>query len=573
MLATAAASLLACSTTSAASATPSTAAAPAPAAQRVLPPPAGDVMALYGRLRSQVPAPASDSQPESSSVVDMLVPVVLPQTLEVIDRAVASAPTFMLPALQAARSHTLLAQQRLHDGSSTASPLFLVTVLQAMADGQAAMGQALDLAAGASPGQVALLLPAVQKVREAAARMTREMVALALAAGVQPTRLAAAQAALRNGDALHAAGQYGPAMQQYAGGLGLAANTVTFSMDVFERNLRASFDVASVGWSYAISQGGQVARQGQNGMGRTAADQPPTARSVKDKMHVASVSKTVNGIVMLRLLADMGLSPDTAIGPYLPSSWTRGAGVDAVTFRQLFTHRSGFGQNAPNGNDYAGLKAMVAKPVPQAGSWTYENANYGLMRVLAAVMLGGDNPPAPLDPGAWSAAVYLTHATSRYNTVGVPYSCESAAAKPVVQYQFPDTGNPGYAEPPRSLGCGGFGVQMNPLNLARMLAYLRYTQDLLPTASFKQMKSEYLGFMNPSRYDFAQGKFGVYNTHGGDWDHGSGGLDSCVMMFPINVEAVVLVNSSLLASGGSYPNGGYQCRVLKLAFENAWTAN
>ena len=72
------------------------------------------------------------------------------------------------------------------------------------------------------------------------------------------------------------------------------------------------------------------------------------------------------------------------------------------------------------------------------------------------------------------------------------------------------------------------------------------------------MKSGYMGWMNPSSYSFAQGEFGVYHSHGGDWDHtGSGGLDACVMMYPIQVEAALVINSSRKALGVGYTNGGY----------------
>ena len=45
------------------------------------------------------------------------------------------------------------------------------------------------------------------------------------------------------------------------------------------------------------------------------------------------------------------------------------------------------------------------------------------------------------------------------------------------------------------------------------------------------------------------------------------------MVFPINVEASVLINSSRKNLGVGYPGGGYQCAVIKTAFENAWVAN
>ena len=275
-----------------------------------------------------------------------------------------------------------------------------------------------------------------------------------------------------------------------------------------------------------------------------------------------------------RPTADDHRAVDTAIGPWLPLGWTRPADVHSITFRQLLTHTSGFGQNAPGGSDYLNLQVMAAQPVPGKGSFDYENANFGLLRVITAKLLGLDASALPFNAGALTSAAFLSYAQTVFDAAGVPFSCEPQGTNPTRQYDFPDSGNPGYAEPSRSLNCGGFGVQISATNLARTLAYLRYTQDLMPAAQFLAMKTGFLGFMNPTDYDYAQGVFGTYHTHGGDWDHtGSGGLDACVMVFPINVEAAVTINSSRKELGQGYPNGGYQCRVIKWAFENAWVAH
>lgn len=540
----------------------------------------GTAARLPGLLRNyllavrQVPGDDAATEPETERADPDGLAIALPKVLQTVGSVMDGAPSKLFVELEAAQRGFAAALDALNKGGTDASPQFMVGVLQSMAEGQSAMGQALDVAAVVDPGAVALLLPAVQSAREAARRTSSSLVELALRAGVSDGRIAPAQEALRTADALYAAGDYGGAGQQYAGAFGLAANTVVFSMDRLEDNLRSVFDGNTVGWAYALSQGGALARSGSAGLARTGADLPQTAQSPTKKMHVASVSKTMTSIVLLHRLAEMGVSVDSPIGAWLPLTWVRGAGVDTMTFRQLMTHRSGFGQNAVGGNDYAKLQTMVAQDVPSKGSFKYFNANFGLLRVITAKLLGFEPSLYPLDPGALTTAVFLSYAATVYAPSGVPFSCEPQGTNPTRQYDFPDSGNPGYAEPSQSLSCGGYGVQVSATDLARTLSYLRYTQDLMPTTSFQTMKSGFLGFMNPAdNYGFAQGVFGTYHTHGGDWDHtGWGGLDTCVMVYPINVEAAVAINSSRKQLGVGYPNGGYQCGVLKWAFENAWVA-
>jgi hypothetical protein len=95
------------------------------------------------------------------------------------------------------------------------------------------------------------------------------------------------------------------------------------------------------------------------------------------------------------------------------------------------------------------------------------------------------------------------------------------------------------------------------------MATLRYTQQLLSTDMREEMFDGFLGLMDPEDWSMVTGDFGVYQMHGGDWNHGAGELHSCVVAFPIVVEAALLINSER----GAIP---YQCSVLRDAFDNAW---
>jgi CubicO group peptidase (beta-lactamase class C family) len=110
--------------------------------------------------------------------------------------------------------------------------------------------------------------------------------------------------------------------------------------------------------------------------------------------HVASVSKLITGMVMTRLLEEKGISPDASILDYLPDYWTKGPNLAYIHFRHLMNHISGL--KAPtNTVDFQIIKAAIAGGTsfdPTAndylGNYRYTNVDFGLCRVLLAVING-----------------------------------------------------------------------------------------------------------------------------------------------------------------------------------------
>jgi CubicO group peptidase (beta-lactamase class C family) len=336
-------------------------------------------------------------------------------------------------------------------------------------------------------------------------------------------------------------------------------------VELFENNVIDAMSDAAVGYALSITFKGKTYNGGHaEGLARTAADAPMLAQSANKDMQVASVSKTLTTIVTLHALESLGLTPDEEVAPYLPSNWALGDGVAQLTFRDFMTHQSGFGQQAVSGSAYSSLQSLISQDVG-ATAFSYDNDNFGLLRVAVAGLLGIDPVDYPWFPAdALTAAVFIVQAQSLYSSIGVSVDCKSNDASPTIQYRFPDTGASGYNEPDRSLSCGGFGWFINANELAGVMATLRQTQQLVSTDTREAMEDGFLGLMNPANgYSAPNGAFGLYYTHGGDWMHGSGQLHSCVMAFPIVVEAALLINSDR----GAIP---YQCNLLQEAFDNAW---
>ena len=112
------------------------------------------------------------------------------------------------------------------------------------------------------------------------------------------------------------------------------------------------------------------------------------------QMHVASVSKLMTAMAMMVLFNDNNISPDAQIIHYLPKYWAKGSNIESITFRNLFNHTSGLSANYLVEFDM--MKSAIAGGINlnDHGQYKYQNLNYGLCRMLLAVINGNINKDA-----------------------------------------------------------------------------------------------------------------------------------------------------------------------------------
>jgi len=359
------------------------------------------------------------------------------------------------------------------------------------------------------------------------------------------------------------------------GGVGVGSGPVlgtggpSFDIDAFEANLVQRLEGQSAGYAYAISLNRHLARQGAGGKLRKAGegdiDHAPDLRQ-----NVASISKTITAVAVLRLMEALNLDLDDPIAPWLPERWTQGPNVDQLTFWHLFRHHSGFSSKNSdfwNTLSEAGLSSMVAQganPIPAADPQVYLNANFALFRFMIPKMWAAAGSPYPANADNETAAYfwYIFYLQNQvFEPIGVPMA-QCVDPDPATEALFYDpaaalAGVPGGNWNPI---CGSGGWVLSAIDLLNFMVNARYNDAILSPAMRNLMTSERLGLYRNS------GDHGSYYSHGGSIGFGGGqGMVMCLMRFSIEVEAAVVLNSQLADAGANLCPG-----ELTAAFDGAW---
>jgi CubicO group peptidase (beta-lactamase class C family) len=277
------------------------------------------------------------------------------------------------------------------------------------------------------------------------------------------------------------------------------------------------------------------------------------------RMHIASVSKLLTAIGLVKLLDSKGISYDAKIHTYLPAYWQKGNNIDQITFRHLLIHRSGWSGDS-SASDYAFMKNRVSQGVPKPGeNGDYENMNYGLMRILIPV-INGDisinySPPAPLDKDMfWDAFTIAFYKEYMQDNVFTPAGVANAGFAPLpiptnsaFAYAFP-AGN-GWNSGDLQTVAGGAGWRLSINEVLNVMNHVRRRNTILSAAQYQSMMNNNFGLNGD--VDTPVGK--MYFKKG-RW-HSGGRTEQCVAYFlPNDMEMVIFVNSPVSIQGFNLHN-------------------
>ncbi len=427
--------------------------------------------------------------------------------------------------------------------------------------------------------------------REIAAQLHR----MAGRAGASASQLQKIQSLLDAGDLALTYGNHNLALHRFSGASDFAANVATFDIDLFEQELRNRMQNQAVGYSYAIVRNGLLYSADGEGIARKG-NPRNTSQSAYKPMYIASISKTISSLTMLRTLQLTGISLDASISGYLPSYWTQGNNIGMITFRHLMSHRSGLDVGVGGGQSggVSGQSVQTLRNVIAAGiipgnllgedlATPYVNANFALLRVLVPIMIYGEGfHTAQMDVAKSNEDEVYTASFSDLASVLVleptgmaPTACQprESLSKQTLYYNINNNNAADLLDHAISGNhqrvCGATGFYLSAVELAGVLAHLRHSNHILDASMRTQMNFSSLGWLNPESFAGAlNGDFGSYRAHGGDSsnDNTAAGVATCMMDYPIQVQAVLLINSR----GG--PGGSGTCALLRDAYDASWVA-
>ncbi len=331
---------------------------------------------------------------------------------------------------------------------------------------------------------------------------------------------------------------------------------VQFSLtDAFAQTLTGLLQNRDIGYGFVVYENNEMKASGAGGLKSRAVDpEGEKPYTIDTRMHIASMSKTIAAMAFTQLAAQKHIRTTDKIAPYLPSSWTKGANIDQITFYDLFNHRSGIiglGNNCQNGsyteNIYNGLKQLIANGVKTAnrGLYCYQNANIGLMRVLIPAITGYVFTGNDYTDDQQTQQLYRAYVQDNVLAkVGLTNIIPTYPANdPTYCYDYPyTTGRKGWNPGDFSNTLGAYGWYLTPREAGKLYATVLSSTDqsVIPTAYKDTLLLNNLGCFRVAT------SLGDMAYHDGWWYYNSQapyvGLRTIWMKLPNNITVALFVN-------------------------------
>jgi CubicO group peptidase (beta-lactamase class C family) len=317
-----------------------------------------------------------------------------------------------------------------------------------------------------------------------------------------------------------------------------------------------------VGYGFAVSKNEAIVAEGAGGFRRLGQDDPSgnneaLSFNVTTQVETASTAKLVTAAMLIRTLAERGISLDAKVAGALPSCWERGPGIvntmGGLTWKQLLNHTSRLTRPSEcSSNPYECLRKSIAAgrigPATDANgnARQYQNINYTVLRYMLPTLR--DRPAIEAifdkyDCKSSNGAKINAEVSERFRRyvsddvlapLGVVGTFEPVTEF-AIRYDFSKPTaqgiRPSYDD---ILSAGSGGMKFSARDYAKFLAALE-TGRIVPLSWLRTMRSELLGY--DTTFDGAAGDYPTKN--GGD-----DGVQTRTVSFPSGIAAYVAVNST-----------------------------
>jgi hypothetical protein len=356
-----------------------------------------------------------------------------------------------------------------------------------------------------------------------------------------------------------------------------------FDPALFAQKIEAQLDTKVPGFGYRMWVDGKeyttgIAANGGGGKARYAVDAPALNYTAQTRQEVASCTKFVVALTVMRILERNGKSTSEFVWPYLPSYFKVHPDFKKLRFIDLLSHTSGI-VNYGNANTQNGQLNDVQDAIENGiqlneyttNTWDYENMNYGVLRLTVPYLyINLENPSvkdsfkaletnyailnktlADIFINAVRTEVMLPAGIAAWQQVD--FQDWGIAANQATKY-YPNniTSQPGNNNPSNVLDPGAGGLVISADELAQVMAKAR-AGKIVSANTYQQMKAGKLGLFQLGFDNNIIGKYGSYFHKNG----GSPNVSATVMDFQgksgnesaVNVQLVVMANTNSSQAG------------------------
>jgi CubicO group peptidase (beta-lactamase class C family) len=302
------------------------------------------------------------------------------------------------------------------------------------------------------------------------------------------------------------------------------------------------------GYAFAVARHGHIVAKGAFGYARTALDSPQVPWKIPTRIHLASVSKPITAVALLKLLSHNRISINKPFYPLLQSRCpVAGAGVNTVTIQNLLEMKSGMvvdeTLNPPD--IWAFLSTYLTQGLVGTPGVTsaYSNTDFTIFQAIISLLRD------PAHQGGDGITPYVDYVTKDVlKPMGISKSSFNPTPDPLLtstlSYALSDSGPGDYWGPFTCVGCGGWVGSAR--ELIKFLIGVRKDR-VLSKAKTHQMFKEQLGWY------VWNGLYGDYYQHNGWLEDGgtpNRGLNTGIVHLTHGYDALLLVNAQWVDTVG-----------------------